>query len=220
MSEMKLVVSVPHGVDKVAKVKIVADETLKYEKQHREKRQLPLAKISRHVAEQIQAKEGSVIMVKVKGEGDKVFKFHLLATIDDKLDQYTVKVPAEPLLETAGEEEVEGQVALSRAFQVVLDKEKSRRIIGAKIKDELDASIIGLKGKLIITGGSDNSGFPMRPDIPGGVKKRVLLSQPPGFHPTTKGLRKRKTVRGNTITEETVQVNVVWIPEWMKQEGL
>ena len=213
MSEMKLVVSIPHKVDNVISARIVADETLKYEKQHREKRQLPLAKISKHIAEQLRAKENSVIMVKVKGEGEKVFKFHLLAVIDDKLDQNTVKVPAELLLETVGEEEVEGQVTLSRAFQIVLDKDKSRRLIGAKIKDELDASIIGLKGKLVITGGSDNSGFPMRPDIPGGVKKRVLLSQPPGFHPTRKGLRKRKTVRGNTITEDIVQVNVVWIPE-------
>ncbi|OYT37942.1 MAG: 30S ribosomal protein S6e, partial [Desulfurococcales archaeon ex4484_58] len=70
----------------------------------------------------------------------------------------------------------------------------------------------GLKNvQLEIRGGSDNSGFPMRPDIPGGVKKRVLLSSPPGFHPREKGERRRKTVRGNTITDDIVQINTVII---------
>ena len=43
----------------------------------------------------------------------------------------------------------------------------------------------------------------------GGVKKRVLLSGPPGFHPKEKGERRRKMIRGNTITEDIVQINTV-----------
>jgi len=62
---------------------------------------------------------------------------------------------------------------------------------------------------LKITGGSDDSGFPMRPDLPGGAKRRLLLSGPPGYHPPEKGMRKRVTVRGNTITEDIVQINTV-----------
>jgi len=68
--------------------------------------------------------------------------------------------------------------------------------------------------KLVIRGGSDRSGAPMRPDLPGPVKKSLLLSQGPGFRPKKKGLRKRKLVRGNTITEDIVQINVV-----IKREG-
>jgi small subunit ribosomal protein S6e len=34
-----------------------------------------------------------------------------------------------------------------------------------------------------------------------------LLSGPPGFHPRKKGERRRKTVRGNTISEDIVQIN-------------
>jgi len=39
-----------------------------------------------------------------------------------------------------------------------------------------------------------------------GVKK-VLLSKGPGYRPKEKGIRKRKSVRGNTISEDIVQVN-------------
>jgi len=81
-------------------------------------------------------------------------------------------------------------------------------LIGKKIGDVIDGSIIGLEGyKLKITGGSDKCGFPMRPDIPGTGVKRVLLSKGPGYRPKEKGVRKRKSVRGNTISEDIVQVN-------------
>jgi len=96
-----------------------------------------------------------------------------------------------------------------RARQVTVKGEQARALIGKKIGDIIDGSIVGLPGvKLMITGGSDSSGFPMRPDIPGGGKRRPLLSGPPGFWPRKKGERRRKTVRGNMITEDIVQVNV------------
>jgi len=81
-------------------------------------------------------------------------------------------------------------------------------LIGKKIGDIIDGSLIGLDGyKLKITGGSDRCGFPMRPDIPGTGVKKVLLSKGPGYRPKEKGVRKRKSVRGNTISEDIVQVN-------------
>jgi small subunit ribosomal protein S6e len=60
---------------------------------------------------------------------------------------------------------------------------------------------------LKITGGSDKDGFPMHPDVEGIGRKRILLTGPPGFHPRLKGERRRKTVRGNTISEDIVQIN-------------
>ncbi len=79
--------------------------------------------------------------------------------------------------------------------------------MGLKIGDETDAAIVGLSGKLKVTGGSDKSGVPMRSDIHGGSRKYVLLSKGVGLQAAETGQRVRKLMRGNTISEETYQVN-------------
>ncbi|MEM1565645.1 MAG: 30S ribosomal protein S6e [Candidatus Bathyarchaeia archaeon] len=82
-------------------------------------------------------------------------------------------------------------------------------LIGKKIGDVLDGAVLGLPGyKVQITGGSDKDGFPMRVDVHGGVRRSVVLSSGPGFHPKKEGERRRKMVRGNVITDEIVQINV------------
>ncbi|MGB9703227.1 MAG: 30S ribosomal protein S6e [Candidatus Micrarchaeales archaeon] len=88
-----------------------------------------------------------------------------------------------------------------KTAQVELDEEKSRFLIGKKIGDLVDGSLINAPGyKLQITGGSDSSGFPLRKDIDGVKKVKVLVKK-------KKGIRVRKTVRGNTISQDTIQVN-------------
>ncbi len=79
--------------------------------------------------------------------------------------------------------------------------------MGLVIGAETDAAIVGLAGKLKITGGSDKSGVPMRGDLHGMARKRVLLSKGVGLQDTEHGLRKRKLVRGNTVSDEIFQVN-------------
>jgi len=97
-----------------------------------------------------------------------------------------------------------------KAEQVEVKGEQAARLVGMKIGDVFDGSLVGKPGvKLKIRGGSGRAGEPMRPDVHGGVKKYVLLSGPPGFHPREKGERRRKLVRGNVITEEIVQINTV-----------
>ena len=59
-----------------------------------------------------------------------------------------------------------------------------------------------------IIGGSDKDGVPMRGNVHGGVRRRVVLSGGAGFNPKKKGERRRKTVRGNIITDEIVQINM------------
>jgi len=49
---------------------------------------------------------------------------------------------------------------------------------------------------------------PMRGNVHGGVRRNVVLSGGAGFTPKRKGERKRKTVRGSTITDEIVQINM------------
>ncbi|MHC1635295.1 MAG: 30S ribosomal protein S6e [Candidatus Methanospirareceae archaeon] len=87
-------------------------------------------------------------------------------------------------------------------------------LVGKCIGDVIDGALIGLRGyKLEITGGSDKDGVPMRKEIPGAGRKRVLLSSPPCFRPKEKGQRRRKLVRGREISTEISQVNMK-IKEW------
>jgi small subunit ribosomal protein S6e len=80
-------------------------------------------------------------------------------------------------------------------------------LLGLQVGQETDASILGLQGKIKITGGSDKSGVAMRGDVAGIPRKRVLLSKGVGLQDVKKGLRKRKLVRGNIISEEIYQIN-------------
>ena len=82
-------------------------------------------------------------------------------------------------------------------------------LVGRKIGEEIDGLFVGLPGyKLQITGGSDKDGFPMRRDLSGLRRKRVLLAGGVGFHPQRRGLRKKKAVRGNTISPDILQLNL------------
>lgn len=80
-------------------------------------------------------------------------------------------------------------------------------LLGLQLGNETDASIVGLSGKLKLTGGSDKSGVPMRNDIHGSARKKVLLSKGVGLQDAEIGQRKRKLMRGNTVSEEIYQVN-------------
>jgi small subunit ribosomal protein S6e len=106
-------------------------------------------------------------------------------------------------------------------FKIVVSDPKTRRtyqkevgekesgLMGRKIGDKVKGDFLGLHGyEFQVTGGSDKQGFPMRQDIPGAARKKMLLTGGPGFHPTEGGERRRKIVRGNTVSEEIAQVNM------------
>jgi len=107
-----------------------------------------------------------------------------------------------------------------KARSVELEGERAVPLIGRRIGDVIDGAIVGLSGyKVLITGGTDSSGFPMRPDIHGGIKTRVLLSKGVGYR--ARGSRKdrrRKTIRGNMITEDIAQINMKIIEKPGKAE--
>ncbi|NIO22891.1 MAG: 30S ribosomal protein S6e [Candidatus Aenigmarchaeota archaeon] len=86
--------------------------------------------------------------------------------------------------------------------------QKESGLLNRKIGDKVKGDFLGMSGyELQITGGSDKQGFPMRPDMQGITRKKVLLTGGPGFHPKQRGERRRKSVRGNTISQDTAQVN-------------
>ena len=85
---------------------------------------------------------------------------------------------------------------------------RAQALIGRTLGERMDGSPLGIaQSTLLITGGCDKNGIPMRADVHGGVKKYIVLSGGPGFKPTRHGERRRKLVRGRTITDETYQIN-------------
>lgn len=106
-----------------------------------------------------------------------------------------------------------------KSQMVEIEGPKAVPLVGRRLGEIIDGTAVGFGGhKIRITGGSDKDGFPMRPDIHGGVKKRVILTKGVGFHSTEKGARKRKTLRGNIITEEIVQINMKIVEKPKKQK--
>ena len=96
-----------------------------------------------------------------------------------------------------------------KCFQVELDENKSRPFYKEKIGSKIDGSLVGLAGyQLEITGGSDKQGFPMRKDVHGTRRKKILLSAGTGFKKKKKGERRKKTVCGNRINENIAQINL------------
>ena len=88
--------------------------------------------------------------------------------------------------------------------------EKKFRFEGMKIGEIIKGGLIGFPNyEFEITGGSDSSGFPMRKDVHGPVKKKILVSKRGiGYKPRRQGERKRRTVRGNEVTFDMTLINL------------
>ena len=118
-----------------------------------------------------------------------------------------------------------------RSYNMTVSGNNLSQFLGKKIGDVVDGIFVGegeltLAGyKLEVTGGSDKTGTPMRSDLSGGVRQSVLVTQSTGFkghslvHKTKggeqkrfrykpDGMRKRRYFRGNTITQDTRQINL------------
>ena len=209
MPEFKIVISDPKAKADlpVAKVKVKGDEEIEFGEEEKSQKRLPICKANPELVKKLQAEEHGIITVRIKKE-EKRIKHTCKVVQDPSIPVDEVRVSLEWLGDAAGVEEAEGEVFRAKAWQITLGDPKAEQLIGLKIGDRFDGGLVGLGGyQLEIRGGSDNSGFPMIPSIPGPVKKKALLSGPPGFHPREKGERRRKTVRGNTITYDIVQIN-------------
>ncbi len=118
-----------------------------------------------------------------------------------------------------------------RSYSLKISGNNHAQLLGKKIGDTVDGIFVGegeqtLSGyKLQITGGSDKTGTPLRRDLDGGSRQAVLVTQSVGFKGhnlvfKTKGgekkrfrykpdgLRKRRYFRGNTINQDTRQINL------------
>jgi small subunit ribosomal protein S6e len=89
-----------------------------------------------------------------------------------------------------------------------VDGQDANRFIGRSLGETVDGDAVGLPGyELELTGGSDTSGRPMREDVAGTSTKAILLEGGVGFEPSVDGERKRVTVRGAEVSDDTRQIN-------------
>jgi len=96
-----------------------------------------------------------------------------------------------------------------KAYQKVLAEDKSNALVGKTIGEEIDGIFLDLPGyRLKITGGSDNSGVPLRGDIDGNQRRKILMTKSVGFHPVRHGQRRRKLIRGRSLNSEVSQINL------------
>ena len=100
-------------------------------------------------------------------------------------------------------------VKTGKSYNVTVSGHHANSLIGKSIGEVVDGIFVGLPGyKIKITGGSDGNGTPMRSDLPGTKRVKLLLSDSKGFHEKYPGQRKRTAIRGSTVSAEIVQINM------------
>jgi small subunit ribosomal protein S6e len=93
-------------------------------------------------------------------------------------------------------------------YQLDATDQDANRFIGRELGEEVDGSAVGLDGyTLELTGGSDTAGRPMRGDVLGADLKEILTAGGTGYNPDRDGERRRVTVRGREVSDETRQIN-------------
>jgi len=114
-----------------------------------------------------------------------------------------------------------------KSMQKEARDDAAQPFIGMKIGDKFKGELLDLAGyEFQITGGSDFAGFPMRKDVPGTVRNKILGVKGVGItnkkkhkKKTVKGLRtmdgmrQRVTMAGNTVFDKTAQINVKILKE-------
>ena len=102
-----------------------------------------------------------------------------------------------------------GDPQSKKTVQVELDEQNSQGLMGKQIGHTFKGELVDKPGyEFQVTGGSDKAGFPMRNDVEGDQRKRILITTGVGNRKRRKGMRLRRMVAGNTIGANTIQVNV------------
>lgn len=101
-----------------------------------------------------------------------------------------------------------------RCVQRDLKSPEANSLLGTKLGSAVNGESIGLPGyEFTLTGGSDYCGFPMRKDVQGTGRKKIIAVSGVGLKAKEKGIRQRKTVCGNTVHEKIVQLNLKVVKE-------
>ena len=96
-----------------------------------------------------------------------------------------------------------------KTFQKEIKDNDAKSFIGMNIGESVKGEVFGADGyEFLITGGSDNCGFPMRRGILGIRNHLTLLGGVVLSEKQAKGNKKKKTVCGQKIHEKIVQINL------------
>jgi small subunit ribosomal protein S6e len=96
-----------------------------------------------------------------------------------------------------------------KSYKKGVAEAESSVFLNKKVDDTVKGDSFGLKGyELKITGGSDTGGFPIRKDVTGLGRKRPLVVSGVGAKPKEKGVKQKKTVHSNLISEDIKQINL------------
>ena len=102
-----------------------------------------------------------------------------------------------------------GDPQSGKTAKAVLAADQTKPLIGKKLGDKVSGNDIGFPGyEFELTGGSDYCGFPMRRDVMGSVRKKILMVSGVGLRKNEPGRKVRKNVAGNTVFANTAQVNL------------
>lgn len=102
-----------------------------------------------------------------------------------------------------------GDPKTSKTVQKVVSGKEAETFLKKKVGERISGEAIGFAGyEFEITGGSDYCGFPMRRDVRGTARKRILIVSGIGIRKNVRGRKIRKTVAGNTIYSKTAQINL------------
>ena len=106
---------------------------------------------------------------------------------------------------------VVGDPDTGNSYQFTVEGKEANRLIGKEIGDEVEGKLIGLDGyTLLITGGYDIIWRQLNKKIKGSAPRKILITDKSGHKNSLRsGERKRITVRGREISEQTSQINTV-----------
>ncbi len=102
-----------------------------------------------------------------------------------------------------------GDPKSGKTAKAVLAEDKVKPLLNKKIGDHVKGEELGYAGyEFEITGGSDYCGFPMRRDVGGTMRRKILIVGGTGLRKNEPGRKVKKNVAGNTIYANTAQVNL------------
>lgn len=102
-----------------------------------------------------------------------------------------------------------GDPKTGKTVQKVVSGDHAQALLKKKIGEKISGDAIGFPGyEFEISGGSDYCGFPMRRDVRGSARKKVLIVSGVGIRKNVRGRKIRKTVAGNTVYSKTAQINL------------
>ncbi|MEM1873423.1 MAG: S6e family ribosomal protein [Acidilobaceae archaeon] len=207
---LRVVISDPAGGRTVVKVVVKGKDEIPFrdsmvKTKEKERTELPLAKVSESLFKKLELEPTRVMTLRFR-IGDKKIKAPFRVEVDSSVPEGEVWINSNLLIEIAGSTEAEAEAFRAQSWQLAVGESVLRKLVGLEIGDLIDGSLLSLPGlRLKITGGTDATGIPMHPGVPGTGRREALLSDPPGFRPKRPGERRRKSVRGRMIPDPSTE---------------